>query len=102
MNRNYKLRAWDKEKKQMIEGTLDYWFEVCAKTGVNQFHNHIWMEFTQMDDKHGTEIAEGDILKYDMHDAEYAAQFHNEVIFIVNFSALATDRIARVVSASRW
>ena len=70
--RENKYRLWNQEKKIMVyddeDDSSDYWGGACSSAV--QMVNHllktgIWLQYTDLKDRNGKEICEGDILRFD-------------------------------------
>lgn len=96
--REFKFRAWDTEKQEMATvnfiGLNDYEVgmedEECRRWRATYPYVCRLMQYTNLKDKNGKEIYEGDILKVKLDDGE------------VNLYVKYTNGEYRVVNEGRW
>jgi uncharacterized phage protein (TIGR01671 family) len=72
MKREIKFRAWENDRKIMCYGYETYISDA-------EKNNYPLMQFTGLKDKNGNEIFEGDILKSEFVNCNFAIEWNNDV-----------------------
>jgi uncharacterized phage protein (TIGR01671 family) len=77
--REIKFRAWDQTIKKM-HSPEDFAFFVGSKNGLpyngnlDAYDDFVLMQFTDLHDKNGKEIYEGDVVRQNGHDPDYVIE----------------------------
>ena len=85
MNRQIKFRAWDKKNSQFLQNNnigvdetifdLWSWADVMSTCLLFPMDDYVFQQYTELKDKNGKEICEGDIVKWG--DLNYIVEYNH-------------------------
>ena len=85
MNRQIKFRAWDKKNSQFLQNNdngvdetifdLWSWADVMSTCLLFPMNDYVFQQYTELKDKNGKEICEGDIVKWG--DLNYIVEYNH-------------------------